>query len=50
MTAAPPAPREQLGLNWQCGFASTFLGNSVTMDDQRRKLTLAVETAREVWG
>jgi 5-methyltetrahydropteroyltriglutamate--homocysteine methyltransferase len=48
--AAEYLPLEQLCLSPQCGFASNFMGNPVTMDDQRRKLELVVETAREVWG
>jgi 5-methyltetrahydropteroyltriglutamate--homocysteine methyltransferase len=43
-------PLDQLCLSPQCGFASNFMGNPVTVDDQRRKLELVVETAREVWG
>src|SRR6185295_16859498 len=42
-------PLEQLCLSPQCGFASNFMGNPLTMDDERRKLELVVETAREVW-
>jgi 5-methyltetrahydropteroyltriglutamate--homocysteine methyltransferase len=41
---------ERLALAPQCGFASTFLGNLLTWDEQRRKLELVVETARKVWG
>ena len=41
---------DQLCLSPQCGFASTFIGNPVTIDDERRKLALVVATAREVWG
>jgi len=41
---------EQLALSPQCGFASEFVGNLVTEDDQKRKLELVVETARQVWG
>ena len=48
--AARFAPLDQLCLSPQCGFASNFLGNPVTIDDERRKLALVVETAREVWG
>jgi 5-methyltetrahydropteroyltriglutamate--homocysteine methyltransferase len=48
--AAKYLPLEQLCLSPQCGFASNFMGNPVTADDQRRKLELVVETAREVWG
>jgi 5-methyltetrahydropteroyltriglutamate--homocysteine methyltransferase len=41
---------EQLCLSPQCGFSSTFEGNSVTYDEQVAKLELIVETAAEVWG
>lgn len=48
--AAKHVPLDQLCLSPQCGFASNFMGNPVTSDDQRRKLELIVETARKVWG
>jgi 5-methyltetrahydropteroyltriglutamate--homocysteine methyltransferase len=48
--AANYVPLERLCLSPQCGFASNFAGNPLTIDDQRRKLALVVETAREVWG
>jgi 5-methyltetrahydropteroyltriglutamate--homocysteine methyltransferase len=48
--AAKFVPLAQLALSPQCGFASNFLGNPLTIDDERRKLALVVETAREVWG
>jgi len=48
--AARYLPLENLGLSPQCGFASTLHGNALTPDDQRRKLELVVEVAREVWG
>lgn len=41
---------DQLALGPQCGFSSTVEGNQVTIDDEKRKLALIVETAREVWG
>ena len=41
---------DQLGIAPQCGFASTEEGNSITMDDQRRKLDLVVRTAETIWG
>ena len=41
---------DQLCLSPQCGFASNFMGNPVTVEDEKRKLGLVVETAREVWG
>jgi methionine synthase II (cobalamin-independent) len=43
-------PLEQLCLSGQCGFSSTVEGNDLTIDDQKRKLALIVETAVEVWG
>jgi len=43
-------PLEELCLSPQCGFSSTHHGNKITVDDQRRKLELVVEVAREVWG
>jgi 5-methyltetrahydropteroyltriglutamate--homocysteine methyltransferase len=48
--AARYVPIDHLAIAPQCGFASTFLGNMLTWDDQRRKLELVVETARKVWG
>ncbi len=48
--ASKVLPLDQLCLSPQCGFASNFMGNPVTIDDERRKLELIVETAREVWG
>jgi len=48
--ASKYVPLENLCLSPQCGFASSEVGNQLTADDQRRKLELAVETAREIWG
>jgi 5-methyltetrahydropteroyltriglutamate--homocysteine methyltransferase len=48
--AAHYVPLENLCLSPQCGFASTFRGNPVTADVQRRKLERVVEVATEVWG
>jgi 5-methyltetrahydropteroyltriglutamate--homocysteine methyltransferase len=48
--AAKYMPLDNLCLSPQCGFASNFAGNPLTIDDQRRKLALVVETARDVWG
>jgi methionine synthase II (cobalamin-independent) len=49
-SATKHVPLERLAISPQCGFSSTVHGNEVTADDQRRKLELVVETAREVWG
>jgi 5-methyltetrahydropteroyltriglutamate--homocysteine methyltransferase len=48
--ASSYAPIEQLALSPQCGFSSGIGGQAMTVDDEIRKLTLVVETAREVWG
>jgi 5-methyltetrahydropteroyltriglutamate--homocysteine methyltransferase len=42
-------PLEQLAISPQCGFASDVIGNLISEDDQKRKLELVVETARQVW-
>ena len=43
-------PADSLCLSPQCGFASTHHGNSVSEEEQWRKLELVVRVAREVWG
>jgi 5-methyltetrahydropteroyltriglutamate--homocysteine methyltransferase len=48
--AAKFVPVENLALSPQCGFASTIGGNLLSVDDERRKLGLVVETAQRVWG
>jgi 5-methyltetrahydropteroyltriglutamate--homocysteine methyltransferase len=47
--AAKFVPIEQLALGPQCGFASVAAGNEISWDDQRRKLDLLVDTARQAW-
>jgi 5-methyltetrahydropteroyltriglutamate--homocysteine methyltransferase len=41
---------ERLGLSPQCGFASSIIGNKISVEDQRRKLELIVKTANALWG
>jgi 5-methyltetrahydropteroyltriglutamate--homocysteine methyltransferase len=48
--AAKYVAMEDLALSPQCGFASTLLGNLLTVDDERRKLELVVQTAERAWG
>jgi methionine synthase II (cobalamin-independent) len=48
--AAKQVPLERLSLSPQCGFASTHHGNTLTEDEQWRKLERVVEVAHEVWG
>ena len=43
-------PLERLALSPQCGFATSVLGNSLSVDDQRAKLATIAETAARVWG
>ena len=43
-------PIEHMCLSPQCGFASNFMGNPVTIEDERKKLALVVDVAKEVWG
>jgi 5-methyltetrahydropteroyltriglutamate--homocysteine methyltransferase len=40
---------ERLAISPQCGFASTMGGNPVTEADQRAKLRLCVDAARQIW-
>jgi 5-methyltetrahydropteroyltriglutamate--homocysteine methyltransferase len=47
--AAKFVPLENLCLSPQCGFSSTHHGNSLTPDEQWRKLELVVEIADEIW-
>jgi 5-methyltetrahydropteroyltriglutamate--homocysteine methyltransferase len=48
--AAQYVPLEQLAISPQCGFSSDVVGNLIDEDDQKRKLEVVVETARQVWG
>jgi 5-methyltetrahydropteroyltriglutamate--homocysteine methyltransferase len=47
--AAKIVPLERLALSPQCGFASTYEGNRLTPEDQRKKLELVARVAAEVW-
>jgi 5-methyltetrahydropteroyltriglutamate--homocysteine methyltransferase len=41
---------DNLAISPQCGFASVAAGNRISMDEQKRKMELVVETAHNVWG
>ncbi|MFQ6018207.1 MAG: cobalamin-independent methionine synthase II family protein [Kiloniellaceae bacterium] len=41
---------ERLALSPQCGFATSIIGNKISVEDEKRKLRLVSETARTVWG
>jgi len=40
---------ERLALSTQCGFATSIIGNALSLDDERAKLRSIVETAARVW-
>jgi 5-methyltetrahydropteroyltriglutamate--homocysteine methyltransferase len=48
--AARYVPLERLALSPQCGFATSVLGNALTVEDERVKLRTIAQTAVEVWG
>jgi 5-methyltetrahydropteroyltriglutamate--homocysteine methyltransferase len=48
--AARFVPLERLALSPQCGFATSVVGNAVTLDDERTKLETIAETAAAVWA
>ena len=41
---------DRLSLSPQCGFSPGYSGHPLTHDDQKRKLELIVNVARDVWG
>jgi 5-methyltetrahydropteroyltriglutamate--homocysteine methyltransferase len=43
-------PAERLAVSPQCGFASSIVGNRLTVEDEKRKLQRVVEAARAIWG
>jgi 5-methyltetrahydropteroyltriglutamate--homocysteine methyltransferase len=49
MEASRIVPLERLALSPQCGFATSIVGNKLTIEDERRKLELVASTALDVW-
>jgi len=47
--ASEHCPLERLALSPQCGFATSVMGNAITVDDERAKLRVIAETAAAVW-
>jgi 5-methyltetrahydropteroyltriglutamate--homocysteine methyltransferase len=47
--AARHIPLERLALSPQCGFATSVVGNALTIEDEQAKLRTIVETAEAVW-
>jgi 5-methyltetrahydropteroyltriglutamate--homocysteine methyltransferase len=43
-------PLERLALSPQCGFATSILGNALSVEDERAKLRTIAETAATVWS
>src|SRR4051794_34206825 len=48
--AAAHVGLKRLGIGTQCGFATSVLGNALTVDDERRKLETIARTAVRIWG
>jgi 5-methyltetrahydropteroyltriglutamate--homocysteine methyltransferase len=48
--ASKYVPLENLCLSPQCGFSSTHHGNNLTVEQEKAKLKLCIDTARDVWG
>jgi 5-methyltetrahydropteroyltriglutamate--homocysteine methyltransferase len=48
--AARFLPLDRLALSPQCGFATSILGNALTLEDEEAKLRKIAETAQAVWG
>jgi len=48
--AATVIPLERLALSSQCGFATSVVGNDLSVEQETAKLRLIAETARRVWG
>ena len=47
--ASAYVPLERLALSPQCGFATSVIGNALTVEDERAKLATIARTARAVW-
>ena len=43
-------PMDNLCLSPQCGFSSTHHGNNLTVEQEKAKLQLCIDTACDVWG
>lgn len=48
--ASQYVPLERLAISPQCGFATSVLGNALSVDDEKRKLRVLAETAKAIWG
>ena len=43
-------PLERLALSPQCGFASSIIGNNISLENQRSKLALVTKAAGAIWS
>jgi len=43
-------PLERLALSPQCGFATSIVGNALSVYEEEQKLRTIVETAERVWS
>src|SRR6266516_2251281 len=41
---------DRMAITPQCGFATSYLGNAISIDDERRKLAVLVRTAEQFFG
>src|SRR3954447_18817845 len=48
--AATRIDLERLGVGTQCGFATSILGNDLTVEDERAKLRTIARTSHRIWG
>ena len=48
--AARFVPVERLSLSPQCGFATSVIGNRISLEDQTRKQRWIVKTANRAWA
>jgi 5-methyltetrahydropteroyltriglutamate--homocysteine methyltransferase len=48
--AARFVPLERLALSPQCGFATSVIGNALSVEDEEYKLRIIAETADNIWG
>ncbi|MBV9360079.1 MAG: 5-methyltetrahydropteroyltriglutamate--homocysteine methyltransferase, partial [Betaproteobacteria bacterium] len=48
--AAKYIDQDRLAISPQCGFASTMGGNPVTEADERAKLKLCADAAKQIWS
>ena len=49
-SASQYIPLDRLALSPQCGFSTSIVGNKITVEDEKYKLGVIVDTANAVWG